>query len=87
MATRSTVATSIAMATTAVLSQLPPVNSLKGTACRQRTANLKGRVRIRPQIDPLTFLKIFVLEKIYSGRSQHSEPSYAISNTSLYYWG
>ena len=43
----------------------------------------KGRVRIRPQIGPLTLLKIFVLEMIYSGRSQHSEPSYAI----LYYWG
>ena len=38
---------------------------------------------IRPQIGSLTFLKIFVLEVIYSGRSQHSEPSYAI----LYYWG
>ena len=47
----------------------------------------KGRVRIKPQIDPLTFLKIFILETIYSGRSQHSESSYAIFNTSLYYWG
>ena len=46
-----------------------------------------GRGRIRPQIGPLTFLKIFVLEIIYSGRSQHSEPSYGIFNTSLYYWG
>ena len=43
----------------------------------------KGRGHIRPQIGPLTFLKIFVLEIIYSGRSQHSEPSYTI----LYYWG
>ena len=43
----------------------------------------KGRGRITPQIGPLTFLKIFVLRMIYSGRSQHSEPSYAI----LYYWG
>ena len=42
----------------------------------------KGRGRTRPQIGPLTFLKIFVLEMIYSGRSQHTEP-YAI----LYYWG
>ena len=47
----------------------------------------KGRGRIISQIDPLTFLKIFVLEMIYSGRSQHSEPSYAIFHTSLYYWG
>ena len=47
----------------------------------------KGRGRIKPQIGPLTFLKVFVLEMIYSGRSQHSEPSYAIFNTSLYYWG
>ena len=38
----------------------------------------KGRGRIRPQIDPLTFLEIFLLEMIYSGRSQHSEPSYII---------
>ena len=43
----------------------------------------KGRGRIRPQIGPLTFLKIFLLEMICSGRSQYSEPSYAI----LYYWG
>ena len=43
----------------------------------------KGWGRITPQIDPLTFLKIFFLEMIYSGRSQHNEPSYAI----LYYWG
>ena len=42
----------------------------------------KGRGRIRPQIGPLTFLKTFVLEMIYSERSEHSEPSYAI----LYYW-
>ena len=42
----------------------------------------KRRERIKPQIGPLTFLKIFLLEMIYSGRSQHSEPSYAI----LYYW-
>ena len=42
----------------------------------------KRRGRVRPQIGPLTFLKIFFLEMIYSGRSQHSEPSYAI----LYYW-
>ena len=47
----------------------------------------KGRERIRPQISPLTFLKIFVLEMIYSGRSQHSESSYAIFNRSLYYCG
>ena len=38
----------------------------------------KGRGCIRPQIGPLAFLKIFVLEMIYSGRSRHSEPSYAI---------
>ena len=43
----------------------------------------KGRGRIRPHIGPLTFLEIFLLEMVYSGRSQHSEPSYAI----LYYWG
>ena len=36
----------------------------------------KGWERIKPQIGPLTFLKIFVLEMIYSGRSQHTEPSY-----------
>ena len=47
----------------------------------------KGRGRMRPQIDPPTFKKIFILEMIYSGRSQHDEPSYAIFNTSLYYWG
>ena len=41
----------------------------------------KGRGRIGPQIGSLTFLKVFILEMIYSGRSQHSEPSYAI----LYY--
>ena len=34
--------------------------------------------RIRPQIGPLTFLKIFVLEMIYSGKSQYSEHSYII---------
>ena len=53
---------------------------------RQGLSLVKGRGRIRPQIGPLTFLKIFVLEMIYSGRSQHNEPSYAIFNTSLYYW-
>ena len=46
----------------------------------------KGRGHIRPQISPLTFLKIFVIEMIYSGRSQHSELSYAIFNTFLIYW-
>ena len=40
--------------------------------------NNKGRRRIRSQIGSLTFLKFFVLEMIYSGRSQHSEPSYII---------
>ena len=40
--------------------------------------HFKGRRRIRPQIGPLTFLKIFVLEMIYSGTSQRSEPSYII---------
>ena len=39
---------------------------------------MKGRGRITPQIGLLTFLKIFVLEMIYSGRPQHSEPSYII---------
>ena len=39
---------------------------------------IKGRGRIRPQIGPLTILKIFLPEMIYSGRSQHSEPSYII---------
>ena len=38
----------------------------------------KGRGRIRPQIGPLTFLKIFVLQMIHGGKSQHSEPSYII---------
>ena len=38
----------------------------------------KGRGRIRPQIGSLTFLKIFVLEMIYNGRSQHTEPSYIV---------
>ena len=33
----------------------------------------KGRGRIRPQNGSLTFLKIFLLEMMYSGRSQHSE--------------
>ena len=33
---------------------------------------------MRPRVDALTFLKIFVLEMIYSGRSQHSESSYII---------
>ena len=41
MAARSIVATSIAMASTAVLSQLPPINNLKGIVCRQGAANLK----------------------------------------------
>ena len=33
---------------------------------------------MRLKIGPLTFLKVFVLEMIYSGRSQHIEPSYII---------
>ena len=41
MATRSTVATSIAMASIVVLSQLPSINTLKRTVYRQRAANLK----------------------------------------------
>ena len=44
----------------------------------------KGRGRIRPQISPLTFLKIFLLEMIYSGRSQHSEPSFSCQYFSHY---
>ncbi|CAF3940872.1 unnamed protein product [Rotaria sp. Silwood2] len=38
--THSIVATSIATASTAVLSQLLPINNLKRTVCRQRAANL-----------------------------------------------
>ena len=41
MAAHSTVTRSIAMASTAVLSQLSPINNLKGTVCRQRAADLK----------------------------------------------
>ena len=40
MATHSIVATPIATASTAVLSQLPPINNLKRTVSRQRAANL-----------------------------------------------
>ncbi|CAF1611673.1 unnamed protein product [Rotaria sp. Silwood1] len=40
MTTHSIVATSLATASTALLSQLPPINNLKRTACRQRAANL-----------------------------------------------
>ncbi|CAF0950737.1 unnamed protein product [Rotaria sp. Silwood1] len=40
MATHSIVATSIGTASTAVLSQLPPINNFKRTICRQRAANL-----------------------------------------------
>ena len=39
---------------------------------------VKRTGRKRPQIGPLTFLKIFVLEMIYSGRSQYREHSYII---------
>ena len=45
----------------------------------------KGRGRIRLQLGPLTFLKIFLLEMIYSGRSQHSEPSYIIIFMSVFF--
>ncbi|CAF4066369.1 unnamed protein product, partial [Rotaria sordida] len=38
--THSIVATSIATTSTAVLSQLPPINNLKRTICRRRAANL-----------------------------------------------
>ncbi|CAF1069932.1 unnamed protein product, partial [Rotaria sordida] len=38
--THSIVATSIATASTAVFSQLPPINNLKRAVCRQRAANL-----------------------------------------------
>ena len=45
----------------------------------------KGRGRIRPQIGPLTFLKIFFLEMIYTRRSQHNEPSYIIIFMSVFF--
>ena len=47
--------------------------------------NHKGRERIRPQIGSLTFLKIFLLEMIFSGRSQHSEPMGLIIFMSVFF--
>ena len=62
------------------------VHYIREPECIVYTLLKKGQGRIRPQIGPLTFFKIFLLEIIYSDRSQHTKPSYAIFNTSLYYW-
>ena len=70
-----------------IFAKIKTLSSILIEIRRFRFLTMEGRGRIRPQIGPPTFLKIFLLEMIYSGKSQHSEPSYAIFNTSLYYWG
>ncbi|CAF3150838.1 unnamed protein product [Rotaria sp. Silwood2] len=47
MTTHSIVATSIATASTTVLSQLSPINALKRTICRRRAANLNFPANLR----------------------------------------
>ncbi|CAF3486546.1 unnamed protein product [Rotaria sp. Silwood1] len=54
MATHSIVATPIATVSAAVLSQLPPMNNLNRTVCRQRAANLNFPV------NPLSISEIHI---------------------------
>ena len=62
MATHSIVATSIATASTAVLSQLPPINNLKRTVSRQRAANLNFQANLR-SISEIHITDSFALTK------------------------
>ena len=64
---------------------IPPENRFHRLLRPRPALSMEERERIRPQIGPLTFLKIFVLDMIYRGRSQHTEPSYIIIFMSVFF--